>query len=198
MYAAVFRMSTGWLNDPVGAPGSFTSVIRSLSLERRPVESPLDPVQKASDPSIAAHRRVDEGRLRKITARHRRIILSEQIPENQIRPLLQRSQARLTLPVGEARPRLRRQEQGTREWRHKPLRSLKTDSQMAPRHRRLGVSLSAFSASGAVSPCTRTEKATTAKAEMRMSSRRGRSAGSASASAKASAPRKPPHHIRCC
>src|ERR1700733_11019510 len=41
-------------------------------------------------------------------------------------------EARLTLPVGDARPRLRRQEQGTtRKWRHKPLKSLKTDSQMA-------------------------------------------------------------------
>src|ERR1700722_6722583 len=40
-------------------------------------------------------------------------------------------EARRTLPVGDARPRLRRQEQGTtRKWRHKPLKSLKTDSQM--------------------------------------------------------------------
>ena len=54
------------------------------------------------------------------------------------------------------------------------------------------------SASGAVSPWTMTEKATTAKATMRMSSRRGRSAGSDSASASASAPRRPPHHRRCC
>lgn len=37
-----------------------------------------------------------------------------------------------------------------------------------------GVTLAAFNASDAVSPLTITEQATTAKAEMRISSRRGR------------------------
>jgi len=45
-----------------------------------------------------------------------------------------------------------------------------------------GVSPSARSANGAVSPWTMTENATTPKAEMRISSRSGRSAGSDSAS----------------
>src|SRR6202042_353564 len=43
---------------------------RKQSLERGPVERLLDPVQKASDFPVAAHHRVDEGRLGKITARH--------------------------------------------------------------------------------------------------------------------------------
>jgi hypothetical protein len=56
---------------------------RKQRLERRPVEPLLDPLQKASDFPLAAHHRVHKRRLRQVTARHRRIVLSETAPENQ-------------------------------------------------------------------------------------------------------------------
>src|SRR6202034_1789825 len=49
---------------------------RKQSLERRPVEPLLDPLEKASNLPITAHHRIDERRLGQVTARHR-IILSE-------------------------------------------------------------------------------------------------------------------------
>jgi hypothetical protein len=61
---------------------------RKQSLKRRPVEPLFDPVQKSPNFPIAAHHRI-ERRLGQVTARHRRIILSEPTSENQIRPLLQ-------------------------------------------------------------------------------------------------------------
>src|SRR6202020_860647 len=63
---------------------------RKQSLDRRPVEPLLDPLQKASNLPIPAHHRIDERRLGQVTARHR-IILSEPTSVNQIRPLLQSS-----------------------------------------------------------------------------------------------------------
>jgi hypothetical protein len=85
---------------------------RKQSLERRPVERLLDPIQKPSARSVTPHHRVNERRLAKVTAGHRRIILSGPTPENQIRPLLQSSLKRYLGEPGGARPRLPRAEPG--------------------------------------------------------------------------------------
>jgi hypothetical protein len=49
---------------------------RQQSLERRPIERLLDPIQKSAALLKPAHHRIHERRLRQVTARHRRIILS--------------------------------------------------------------------------------------------------------------------------
>ena len=51
-----------------------------------------------------------------------------------------------------------------------------------------------FNMAGIVNPCTKTEKATTAKLTVMTSSRRGQSPGNSSANASASAPRNPPQN----
>jgi hypothetical protein len=57
-----------------GAPRVEAWISESQGLERRPVERLLDPVQKPTAPPGTPHDRVNERRLGKVTARHRRII----------------------------------------------------------------------------------------------------------------------------
>lgn len=49
-----------------------------------------------------------------------------------------------------------------------------------------------------VRPCTRMEKATTAKATVTICARNGTDSGRPSASARENAPRRPPHTMTCC
>jgi hypothetical protein len=59
---------------------------RKQSIERRPVERPLDPIQKSTALPATDHHRINERRLGKVTARHRRIILFGLASENQKLP----------------------------------------------------------------------------------------------------------------